>query len=79
MLCLHVTPSDLIDEQLLERLLEEEVESTNVVEGIRRAVIRRMELRDQPILDKFQDGIFRLSLDSHLLLIGRRALGKRLH
>ena len=69
-------PSDQIDEQLLDQLLEEEMESANVVEGIRRTVLTRMELRDQPILDKFQDGIFRLPLDSRLLLLGPPGTGK---
>ena len=70
------TPSDAIDEQLLERLLEEELESINVVEGIRRTVLTRMELRDQPILDKLQDKIFRLPLNSRLLLLGPPGTGK---
>ena len=69
-------PSDEIDEELLKRLLEEEVESANVVEGIRRGVLTRMELRDQPILDKFQDRIFRLPLDRRLLLLGPPGTGK---
>ena len=69
-------PSDEIDEELLERLLDEEVESANVVEGIRRAVLTRMELRDQPILDQFQDSIFRLPLDTRLLLLGPPGTGK---
>ena len=69
-------PSDEIDEQLLEKLLEEELESANVVEGIRRAVLTRMELRDQPVLDQFQDEIFRMPLDSRLLLLGPPGTGK---
>ena len=68
--------SDQFDEQLLEKLLEDEAASANVVEGIRRAVLTRMELRDQPVLDKFQDGIFRLPLDSRLLLLGPPGTGK---
>ena len=35
-----------------------------------------MELRDQPILDQFQDSIFRLPLDSRLLLLGPPGTGK---
>ncbi len=69
-------PSKEIDEELLERLLGEEEESANVVEGIRRTVLTRMELRDQPVLDKFQDSIFRLPLDSRLLLLGPPGTGK---
>ena len=73
---LERVPSDQIDEQLLDQLLEEEMESANVIEGIRRTVLTRMELRDQPILDKFQDEIFRLPIDSRLLLLGPPGTGK---
>ena len=69
-------PSKEIDEELLEKLLGEEVESANVVKGIRRTVLTRMELRDQPVLDKFQDSIFRLPLNSRLLLLGPPGTGK---
>ena len=68
--------SDELDAELLERLLEEEDVSANVVEGIRRAVLTRMELRDQPILDRFQDRIFRLPLDSRLMILGPPGTGK---
>ena len=69
-------PSEEIDEALLERLLSEEVETANVVEGIKRTVLTRMALRDQPVLDKFQDRIFRLPLNSRLLLLGPPGTGK---
>lgn len=35
-----------------------------------------MKLRDQPVLDKFQDEIFRLPLDSRMLLLGPPGTGK---
>ncbi|WP_241001563.1 hypothetical protein, partial [Pseudomonas viridiflava] len=35
-----------------------------------------MALRDQPILDKFQDEIFRLPLDSQLMIMGPPGTGK---
>ena len=69
-------PSDEIDERLLEELLEEEAQFANITEGIRRAVLTQMELRDQPVLDKFQDEIFRLPLDSRILLLGPPGTGK---
>lgn len=77
----RIAPDELdeqagIDEQLLEKLLEEERESVNIIEGIRRVVLTQMELRDQPILDKFQDKIFRLPLDSRILLLGPPGSGK---
>ena len=64
------------DEQILDSLLSDEAEQENVSKGIRRTVITRMELRDRPILDKFQDQIFRLPLHSRLLLIGPPGTGK---
>jgi len=35
-----------------------------------------MSLRDQPILDRFQDDIFRLPIDSQLLILGPPGTGK---
>jgi hypothetical protein len=61
---------------LLERLLAEESDAANVLEGVRRSVITKMALRDQPILDQFQDAIFRLPLDSRLVLLGPPGTGK---
>ena len=65
-----------IDEDLVQRLIDEERRSDNVVEGLRRSVLMQMALRDQPILDQFQDSIFRLPLDSCLVLLGPPGTGK---
>ena len=43
---------DKIDATLLDSLLGEESEAENVREGLRRSVITKMDLRDQPILDQ---------------------------
>ena len=64
------------DPTLLERLLEEDNRATNVREGLRRDVITSMALRDRPILDKYQDDIFRLPLNSRLLILGAPGTGK---
>ena len=64
------------DEDLVGRLLAEEGELANVREGIRRSVITKMGLRDQPVLDQYQDEIFRLPLDSRLLVLGPPGTGK---
>lgn len=65
-----------IDATLLDNLLGEESEAANVREGLRRSVITKMDLRDQPILDQYQDDIFRLPLNSRLLILGAPGTGK---
>ena len=61
---------------LLEEILAEEAKKATVEAGIRRNVITRMGLRDQPILDKFQDEIFRLPLSHQVVLLGPPGTGK---
>lgn len=60
---------------LLENLLSEDSDA-NVLEGLRRSVLRKMTLRDQPVLDTYQDAIFRLPIDSNLILLGPPGTGK---
>lgn len=60
----------------LDDLLSEEEASSIIIEGIKRSVITKMALRDQPILDQYQDTIFRLPLDSQLLILGPPGSGK---
>lgn len=60
----------------LDRLLAEDREKANLVEGIRRIAIERMGFREQPLLDQYQDEIFRLPLDSRLALLGPPGSGK---
>ena len=73
---LAVTDSPDINDDLLDSLLAEEDAAANIHEGLRRTVISRMDLRDQPILDQYQDDIFRLPLDSRLLILGAPGTGK---
>lgn len=61
---------------LLDSLLAEEEASINVIEGIRRSVISKMGLRDQPVLDQYQDTIFRLPLNTQMLILGPPGSGK---
>ena len=56
-----VRPDDR-DGSILERQLAEEASQKVITMGINRSVIRHMALRDQPILDQYQDEIFRLPL-----------------
>ena len=65
-----------VTEDLLGQLLAEETVIANVFEGVRRSVITKMGLRDQPVLDQYQDEIFRLPLDKRLLILGPPGTGK---
>jgi hypothetical protein len=60
----------------LESLMAESVAAENVLQGIRRDVRRKMGLRDQPLLDQIQDGIFRIPLNSKLVVLGPPGTGK---
>jgi adenylate kinase family enzyme len=61
---------------VLEAMLAEDRKKGLVIDGIKRNVISKMGLRDQPILDRFQGEIFQLSLDKRLLLLGAPGTGK---
>ncbi|MGL6511205.1 ATP-binding domain-containing protein [Aeromonas hydrophila] len=63
-------------EDILSQLLAEENAAANIIQGLRRSVITKMGLRDQPILDQYQDEIFRLPLDQRLLILGPPGTGK---
>lgn len=65
-----------ITEDILGQLLAEETVKANIVDGVRRSVITKMGLRDQPVLDQYQDEIFRLPLDKRLLILGPPGTGK---
>ncbi|KPA17110.1 UvrD/REP helicase [Candidatus Magnetomorum sp. HK-1] len=69
-------PKDIEKVNFIDDLLREEKKSKIIFEGIRRNVIECMSLRDQPILDEFQDEIFRISLKSQLLIVGPPGTGK---
>ena len=47
-----------------------------MLEGLRRSAIMKMGLRDQPLLDQYQDEIFRLPLDTQLIILGPPGTGK---
>lgn len=65
-----------VTEDLLSQLLAEETVKANIIDGMRRSVITKMGLRDQPVLDQYQDEIFRLPLDKRLLILGPPGTGK---
>lgn len=60
----------------LDRLLEQAEAQNGVVAGLSHQVRTAMGLRDQPILDQFQGEIFRLPLDSQLMILGPPGTGK---
>ena len=61
---------------LLAELLGEEKDEGVVRDHPTHEIIRLMELRDQPILDQYQDSIFRLPIDYRLLITGPPGTGK---
>lgn len=67
-------PKDYSDE--LEALLNASNDRDFIVTGISHQVRTAMGLRDQPILDQFQGNIFRLPLDSKLIILGPPGTGK---
>jgi hypothetical protein len=69
---------DQAGEDLVAKLLQASALDENVAQGVRRNLITKMELRDQPLLDQYQDEIFRLPLDSRLLLLGPPGTGRKL-
>lgn len=72
-----LAPSGVVlDDEVLKELLAEDSLAKNVIDGLRRGVITKMGLRDQPILDRYQDAIFRLPLNRQLLILGPPGTGK---
>lgn len=60
----------------LQSLIDEGHAAENVLDGIRRGVLTKMGLRDQPLLDQIQDNIFRMPLDTRLVVLGPPGTGK---
>jgi superfamily I DNA/RNA helicase len=60
----------------LDHLLEQAAAASGVQAGISHQMRTAMGLRDQPILDQFQGEIFRLPLDSQLIILGPPGTGK---
>lgn len=63
-------------EDILEQIQVEEKLRQSLIAGLQRTVIAKMGLRDQPILNSIQDGIFRLPIDRQLILLGPPGTGK---
>ncbi|NCC04626.1 MAG: hypothetical protein EOM37_11435 [Proteobacteria bacterium] len=67
---------ETLNEHLLDQILSQEIEENNFFNGIRRSIITKMGLKDQPILDPDQDTIFRLPINDQLLILGPPGTGK---
>lgn len=61
---------------LLDQLLSEDQQKVILYEGVRHNVITKMGLRDQPVLDQYQDEIFRLPLNKRMVILGAPGTGK---
>lgn len=64
------------DLDTLDMLLAETDANNNIIQGLQRSILTAMQMRVQPILDRFQDKIFRLPLDSRLVILGPPGTGK---
>ena len=73
---LEKQPSDVITTDYVAQILLSEEAINNISQGRRRSIISRIELRDQPTLDRIQDEIFRLPLNSRIALLGPPGTGK---
>lgn len=67
-------PAEVID--YFSRLQELESATENLLEERHRQTIEKMALRDQAVLDKYQGEIFRMPLQSQLMLFGPPGTGK---
>ncbi|ALN72268.1 ATP-binding domain-containing protein [Aureimonas sp. AU20] len=67
-------PADELD--ALDAILREGAASDNIISGLRRLVVSKMALRDRPLLDKLQDEIFRLPIQTRIALLGPPGSGK---
>jgi hypothetical protein len=63
-------------EDILGALLLRGAEAASLREQVRRQAIRRIALRDQPILDRHQGEAFRLPINRRLILLGPPGTGK---
>ncbi|EIZ0990929.1 hypothetical protein MOU97_003044 [Vibrio vulnificus] len=70
---LHESDFDL-DE--FEALLSDDINIENIKQGIAHQVRTAMGLRGQPILDKFQDDVYRQPLNSQRIILGPPCTGK---
>lgn len=61
---------------MLAALRAQDSAGVQIRETLRRRVVERMALRDQPALDEYQGEVFRMPIDRQLLLLGPPGSGK---
>ena len=71
-----IEPVDALLPDTIGELLDEADRRANVRETLRRQVVDRMALRDQPILDRYQGEVFRMPINRCLMLLGAPGTGK---
>jgi hypothetical protein len=74
----QTTPQEVLnldDMSSLDALLAGDV-GEDIIDGRRHEVRQAMALRDQPILDQFQDAIFRMPINCQLIILGPPGTGK---
>jgi len=67
--------AQIVSDFLAQMFAEDEAQQVYLGQR-RRKIVDRMQLRDRPVLDQFQDLIFRLPLDKQLFLLGPPGTGK---
>ena len=71
-----ITPTDEEIPDTVGLLLRQRAEAHLVRDKMRRRVVERMSLRDQPTLDRYQGDVFRMPIDRRLVLLGAPGTGK---
>ena len=69
-------PEEAIDAVAQWLADDADAEADNVTEGLRRETLTAIDLRIAPILDRFQDRIFRMPIDSRIAVMGPPGTGK---
>lgn len=67
---------DALIPDVIGGLLEGDARRSQVRESLRRRIVDRMALRDQPILDRYQGEVFRMPVNRRLMLLGPPGTGK---
>jgi len=77
-------PSEVVDkddfmkqfEKIEQEDYDEFIKKTNITKGYKREILEKVEFRNQAILDSVQDQIFRLPINSQIIVNGTAGTGK---